>query len=372
MTTPKVSFVVPCYKLAHYLPECVGSILGQTYGDFEVLIMDNCSPDNTPDVAQSFQDPRVRHIRNETNIGHLRNYNKGIQLSRGAYIWQISADDRICRPDTLKRYVEILDAHPDVGYAFSTAIRIDEHGTEHGLIPDSIHGNADAIFNGRAFVEKLVRANTVMAPSVLVRRQCYEDISLWPLDLPWTADWFVWCAFAMHFDVAYLAEPMVCFRIHTSSMTSQLMSNEHKVLASDLVAVPWRIRRMAEQMGDSRIARRCLEAIADEYGYSIRTMRFKTSQSVMTLDDFERSLTQFASSEREKQWLRARARAAFADRQYWQGEAIKAKLEYLRALKLDPWMLMVWAKWVLLSTGKIGDAIRHWRRPAQHQLGTSS
>src|SRR6478672_7594179 len=59
----KVSFVVPCYRLAHLLGECVDSILAQSYGDFEVLIMDDCSPDATPEVAASFSDPRVRHVR---------------------------------------------------------------------------------------------------------------------------------------------------------------------------------------------------------------------------------------------------------------------------------------------------------------------
>ena len=82
---PIVSFVVPCYRLAHLLPECISSILAQTYQDFEILIMDNCSPDNTPEVARSFDDPRVKHIRNEVNLGHLRNFNKGIATSRGKY-----------------------------------------------------------------------------------------------------------------------------------------------------------------------------------------------------------------------------------------------------------------------------------------------
>src|SRR4051794_32850375 len=98
---PKVSFVVPCYKLAHYLNECVNSILMQTYENFEVLIMDDCSPDNTPEVARSFEDPRVTYIRNEPNLGHLRNYNKGITLAQGEYIWLISADDYLRCSDAL-------------------------------------------------------------------------------------------------------------------------------------------------------------------------------------------------------------------------------------------------------------------------------
>src|SRR5262249_32156328 len=119
---PTVTFVVPCFKLAHFLPECIGSILSQSYRDFEVLIMDDCSPDSTPQVAQSFNDPRVRHVRNERNLGHLRNFNKGIGLARGEYIWLISADDRLRRPYVLERYVQLLQAHPEVGYAFCPAV----------------------------------------------------------------------------------------------------------------------------------------------------------------------------------------------------------------------------------------------------------
>src|SRR2546428_2860633 len=113
---PTVSFVVPCYNLAHLLSECINSILCQTYGDFELLIMDDCSPDKTAEVVQSFHDHRVKHVRNEPNLGHLRNYNKGIILSRGKYIWLISADDSLRRPYILDRYVDLLNRDPRVGY----------------------------------------------------------------------------------------------------------------------------------------------------------------------------------------------------------------------------------------------------------------
>src|ERR1700730_2438621 len=113
---PKVSFIVPCFKIAHLLAECVSSILSQTYDDFEIIIMDDCSPDNTGDVAQSFTDQRVKYVRNEINLGHLRNYNEGIRRSRGEYIWLISADDRLRTPYVLQRYVNLMDAKPEIGF----------------------------------------------------------------------------------------------------------------------------------------------------------------------------------------------------------------------------------------------------------------
>src|SRR5438477_10603599 len=114
MSNPTVTFVVPCYKLAHLLPDCLRSILSQSFGDFEILVMDDCSPDHTGEVARSFKDSRVRHVRNDPNLGHLHNYNKGIALARGAYIWLISADDCLRRPYVLERYVQQMDRHPSV------------------------------------------------------------------------------------------------------------------------------------------------------------------------------------------------------------------------------------------------------------------
>ncbi len=117
MHRPKVSFVVPCYKLAHLLPQCIDSILSQTYADFEILVMNDRSPDNTEEVATSYDDPRVIHVLNEKNLGHLNNYNKGIGMCRGDFIWLISADDYLRSPEILQKYVTLMEAHPRIGYA---------------------------------------------------------------------------------------------------------------------------------------------------------------------------------------------------------------------------------------------------------------
>src|ERR1700758_1716530 len=121
---PRVSFVVPCYNLGHLVGESVECILSQSFGDFEVLSMDDCSPDNTSGVGNAFHDDRVKYIRNHTNLGHLRNYNKGIELARGEYIWLISADDRLRRPYVLQRYVEMMDKNPRIGFVFCSGVGI--------------------------------------------------------------------------------------------------------------------------------------------------------------------------------------------------------------------------------------------------------
>lgn len=361
MTEPLVSFVVPCYKLAHLLPECVNSILTQTYGNFEVLIMDDCSPDQTPEVARSFSDSRVRHIRNEPNLGHLRNYNKGIGLSRGKYIWLISADDRLRKPYVLDRYVRLMELHPRVGYVFCPAVRLDS-GQETNVVGHSSRPDQDAILNGRRFLAELVNVNFVVAPSVMVRAECYEKVSRFPLDMPWGGDWYLWCVFALHYDVAYLREPMVNYRRHDLSMTDTLTNQRLQACAEEDLALPWRIKQKAEEAGYPSIVERCRISIASQYANDIGSRKYKSSNSwheySLTLEEFEQSLLQNSRNPQEQKIIRARVYAALADTYFWKRDFAGALHLYRNGLRQDPRMLQAWAKYLLLRAGNVGIRFR--------------
>jgi glycosyltransferase involved in cell wall biosynthesis len=264
MSEPKVTFVVPCYKLAHLLSECVSSILRQTYTDFELLIMDDCSPDNTPEITASFADSRVKHIRNPQNLGHLRNYNKGIAAAGGKYIWLISADDTLRRPDALEHYVKLLDAHPNVGYVFSPAVRLHD-GQEWGTLDYSICWHKDDIFDGREWLATLIQRNRIVAASGMARKECYERLSVFPLNLPWNGDWYLWCLFALYSDVGYFAEPMVCYRDHDLNITHTLLANASHHCTSADMAMPWIIKPIAQRLGYSAVAQECVRSAARQF-----------------------------------------------------------------------------------------------------------
>ena len=355
---PRVSFVVPCYNLGHLLSECVTSILSQTYGDLEVLIMDDCSPDQTPEVAQSFRDPRVTHVRNDPNLGHLRNYNKGIGLARGKYVWLISADDCLRRTCVVERYVRLMEDHPGVGYVFCPAVRLEE-GREGDVIDYSWHGSRDAIFDGRRFLATLVKANTIAAPTGMVRKECYDRLGMFPLDMPWGGDWYLWCLFALHYDVAYLAEPMVYYRRHALTMTNQLMSGSVRHCSEEDVAIPWIIKRKAEEAGDRSVVAASRRALAVEYARSVATQRYKSSGPVMTLEEFEASLHQNASDAGEERWIRARVYVGIADAAYWQCDFERAREFYAKGLREDVRMPKVLLKYALLALGTAGIACRN-------------
>ncbi len=355
---PKVTFVVPCYKLAHLLPECVNSILAQTYRDFEILIMDDCSPDDTPQVARSFSgDPRVLYIRNDPNLGHLRNYNKGLKMARGEYVWLMSADDRLRSPHILERYVKVMEENPQVGYAFCPGMAL-ENGHETRVLPYSRHGDKDAIFDGREFLLKLLKGNFVLAAAGMARKECYEKAGYFPLDIPYAGDWYIWLIFALYYDVAYFAEPMVDYRMHELTITTHFTQKEARVFTADGPSVLWRIKQAAERTNHKAVARRCEEYIVDRYRYYMMSQIWKISPYTMTFEEYEESLHRNAIRQDELARVGARVNARLADGYCLHREFDQALQFYKRGLGQDFWMPNAWAKYVLLTLRLGGLSVR--------------
>lgn len=374
---PKVSFIVPCYKLGHLLSDCVESILCQTYRDFEVLIMDDCSPDDTPEVARSFQDPRVTHIRNEPNLGHLPNYNKGIGLSRGKYIWLISADDQLRTPYVLQRYVELMDRHPEVGFVFCPGVGILD-GKEIGLLGYSVHDSQDAIFEGHRFLLKLLERNTVLAAAGMVRRECYERVGVFPLDMPYGGDWFLWCAFALHYDVGYFAEPMVNYRQHDLSMTNLLRSEDERILMKDDITLPWRIKKECEKAGYNALASSCVEFIVRQYLRCFLGREWRNPATRLTPQEFDSSVESYTSNLRERNYIRARVFSTVGDRCYGAADYERALFYYRQTMSEGFFMPALWLKYGLLRMGPVGKYIRDglsdvssWRKGLPGKAGTN-
>ena len=107
--TPLVSIVLPTYKRAHVLPNAIRSVLNQTYANLELIIVDDNSPDDTPEVVKSFRDARVKYVRNEPNLKLPRALNKGFSLARGTYLtW--TSDDNLFADDAIEKMVARLQA----------------------------------------------------------------------------------------------------------------------------------------------------------------------------------------------------------------------------------------------------------------------
>jgi GT2 family glycosyltransferase len=359
---PRVSFIVPCFRLAHLLPECIESILAQSFGDLEVLIMDDCSPDNTPEVARGFGDSRVIHVRNESNLGHLRNYNKGISLARGEYIWLISADDRLSREYALRRFVDVLDRAHNVGYVVCKADLLHNEADTAAKSNSKFRAatfpiEKDTVMFGHEFLRKLITCNCVDTPGVMVRSRCYREIGLFPVDLPYAADWYMWCRLALDYDVAYLADAMVNYRIHQTNMSHYFWEHSD-ALSRDVIEIRWRIRGTAEAAGYRNVARMCDRAITLDYAERIARGLDENWSFGMSFEEVERSLRQYCSTEAQVDEFRSAICASVGDHWREAGDWAGAQRQYEEVLRRKPINPRVWAKYAFARMGIRGQFVR--------------
>ena len=356
MGGPLVSFVIPCYKLARYLRPCLDSLLAQTYKNLELLVMDDCSPDETPAVAASYNDRRVRHVRNESNLGHLSNFNKGIGMARGEYIWLISADDCLRSQDAVERYVSLMEQNARLAYVFCPAMGLNGNGDETGVVQGTRPFTRNVILDGRRFLAKLAEGNCVSAPSVMVRRRCYEAAGMHPSDLPHAGDWYLWCAFAFCGDIAYLDAPMVCYRRHGANMSSTLIATQPHVVREDNAKIRWRLKNMAEKAGFSEVARICVEHMAGLYSGVLAEAEPAQTCGSMT-ESIEAILERHARAD-ERELIRTRIYGVLADQLFWREKFEGAAYFYRRALRGNPVQLEYALKLALLKMDRSGVTVR--------------
>ena len=376
MEEPAVSFIIPCYNLAHLLPECIASILSQTYRDFEVLIMDDCSPDNTRNVVNSFQDARIKYVRNEHNVGHLRNYNKGINLSRGRYVWLISADDRLRRSYILDRYIRFMDEQATVVYVCCPGIGL-ENGAEGALLDCGYYGPRDKIFNGRQFIATSIdKGSGLLAPSVMVRKECYDKISTFPLDMPHQGDMYLWFRWALEYDVAYMSEPMVNYRFHDLNIMKDLLSSVPGTVFGDEVNVLWRIKACCERKGFHALAAKCEDALARKYARAAASTVYDDvySHLRMSITQCDQALRVGASSVLEYRRLRGKFSTYMANTHWSHGAFGRARRSYALALRENWRTPRVWFKILLLfaGLGRTGLFLRDFRRGNFYGMFTRS
>ncbi len=124
---PKVSVVMPVYGVERFVGAAIESVLTQSFTDFELIVVDDMSPDNSINICRSFEDPRLRIIQHRENRGLAGARNTGIREARGEYVALLDSDD-LWEPEKLSLHVEHLDANKDIGISFSRSAFIDEYG----------------------------------------------------------------------------------------------------------------------------------------------------------------------------------------------------------------------------------------------------
>lgn len=231
---PKVSVIIPNYNHARFLEQRIQSVLDQTYQDFEIIYLDDCSTDSSNEVFAKFaNNPRIQAIYNQTNSGSpFKQWNKGVRHVTGEYIWIAESDD-YADPRFLETLVPVLDNNPQVGLAYCQSWQVDQdnniNGTRDWWTDDlsKVRWRNSFISSGLDECKKyLIFQNTIPnASAVLIKRHLYQEVGCDEESMVYCGDWMTWVKLLLKSDVAFIATPLNYFREHSSSVRSRSISN---------------------------------------------------------------------------------------------------------------------------------------------------
>jgi len=205
----KVSVVLPCYNGARWISRAVESILAQTYRDFELIIIDDGSTDNSKEiVALHLSDERVRYIYQE-NRGFSAAVNRGIKESSGSLIGFIGQDD-LWMPNKLELQVKYLSEHKDVNLVHSNYCLIDSE--EHIINVRDI--KIPSVSLKKEVVKQLFLNNFIGFETVLLKRKCFDEVGFLDERMVGFSDHDMWLRIAGSFNIGYLDLPLVKKREH--------------------------------------------------------------------------------------------------------------------------------------------------------------
>lgn len=222
--SPKVSVCMPVYNGSAYIAESIKSVLNQTYKNLNLFVCDNCSTDNTINIVNSFNDPRIRYFCNDENIGLVKNTNRCLELAGGEYVNILHHDD-IMFPDNLALKVRILEENPKVGLVHSDVLSIDQEGKPLNLIQFK-EAKKDYIEDGKKVFQRYILDMPVGASffigAVLARRECYLKLGGYNPILPNTNDSEMWMRILLYYDVACIGKPLVKYRHHKWNVSTSI------------------------------------------------------------------------------------------------------------------------------------------------------
>ena len=228
----EVSIIIPNYNYARFLQQRIESVLAQTYTDYEIILLDDASTDDSVSILNHYKtNSRVAHLEiNSVNTGSpFAQWQKGISLSRGKYIWIAESDDA-AESSFLEKAVSVLNQYPQASFCFLGSHCIDEKGNQ--LSTDFDRWTSKqlrrphniGVFDGEDYIKhNLYWRNYIYnASGVVFRKQCFERIKdLSCFSMRYSGDWPFWIEMARHGIVLEVYEKLNKFRLHNVSTTKK-------------------------------------------------------------------------------------------------------------------------------------------------------
>ena len=207
MTRPTVSVIIPTYNHARLLEKALASVFAQTFKEYEVIVVNDGSTDDTAQVVAKFG-TRVKYIE-QANRGVSSARNRGIRESRGRYIAFLDPDDTWF-PDKLEKQITLLEARTELGFVYASARAVDEDGNFLGNKPDRVHSNT---------LEELLRRNFIPTLTVVVRREFLEGVGYFDEELSGPEDYHLWLRLATRHPFYGLPEAVATYLVSKNSLS---------------------------------------------------------------------------------------------------------------------------------------------------------
>ena len=285
-----IDVVVPCYNYAHFLKDCVASILSQIDVEVRVLILDDASPDNTQEIGETLaaSDPRVTYQKNEQNLGLIGTANRGLlDWAQAEYSLLLSADD-LLTPGSLARTTALMETHEDVHLVYGRALLIGDDYTPG----EGIHEESEIEFkliSGRDFIRRnFTHFNPVPSPTAVVRTRVQQALGGYLPQFPHTSDMEMWMRFAARGPIGVIRNLQACYRIHEASMSAPKLMRAISDRQECLDTCAYAVEAHGDANPESKTWLRALQRKMASEAYWLATQTRYTPEQRATCADFAR------------------------------------------------------------------------------------
>jgi glycosyltransferase involved in cell wall biosynthesis len=240
---PAVSVCIPCYRGAAHLAAAINSVLAQTLTDFELIVVDDNSPDNTVELMRQFTDPRIRFLVNPVNLGPDGNWNRCLELARGRYFKLLPQDDLLA-PTCLAEQVDVLERDSAEKIALVFCARTILDARDRAIMTRGYPQRRSGVIAARTLIRQCIRrgTNVIGEPgSVMFRRQLGTVAGKFDASIGYVLDLDYWVRLLLHGDAYYLAKPLASFRVSGGSWSVRIgarQSLEYQMFIKKLMADP--------------------------------------------------------------------------------------------------------------------------------------
>jgi glycosyltransferase involved in cell wall biosynthesis/SAM-dependent methyltransferase len=214
---PKISVIMAVKDGQKYLHQAIDSVLGQTFSDFEFIIVDDCSADGSLQIIENYDDSRITLIKNRHHLGLSGSLNVGLSAARSEYIARIDADD-ICLSERFEKQVCFLDQNPSIA-VLGTGIRLID---EHGKTIQDVH----LPLNNDLIKWQLCFINPIAHPSVMMRGVAVKQVGGYNTELIRTQDYDLWWRLSVKYQLANLSDILVLLRQHSRQISKVNLSEQ--------------------------------------------------------------------------------------------------------------------------------------------------